>query len=73
MDQIDLFLTLEFFRYIRCIHVPNQKMGKLDESTKYALLGVSGKSKAYKLYDLINKTIHVSRDVKLRGYCLELG
>ncbi|RDX73620.1 hypothetical protein CR513_46744, partial [Mucuna pruriens] len=55
------------FGYIGFVHVPDQKRSKLDDkSTKYVLLGVSEESKAYKLYDSINKKIHIGRDIKFQ-------
>ncbi|RDY10937.1 hypothetical protein CR513_04463, partial [Mucuna pruriens] len=45
----------------------NLKLSKLDDkSTKCVLLGVSGEFKAYKIYDPINKKIHIRRDVKFQ-------
>ncbi|RDX88767.1 hypothetical protein CR513_29591, partial [Mucuna pruriens] len=61
---------VSYFRIFGCIdfvHVPDQKRRKLnDKSTKYLLLGVSEESKAYKLYDPINKKIQISKDVKFQ-------
>jgi len=61
---------VSYFRTFGCIgfvHVPKQKRSKLgDKRVKYVLLGVSEESKAYKLYDPLNKKIYVNRDVKLQ-------
>jgi len=69
---------VSYFRTFGCIgfiHVPDQKRNKLDDkSVKCVLLGVSEESKAYKLYDPLNKKIYVSKDVKfLRGCNLGVG
>lgn len=59
--------SVEHFRVFGCmshVHVPDAKMTKLEnKSVKCILLGVSEESKAYRLYDPINKRIIVSRDV----------
>jgi hypothetical protein len=55
------------FRVFGCIahvHVPDVKRKKLDDkSIKCVLLGLSEESKAYKLYNPIDRKIIVSRDV----------
>jgi hypothetical protein len=55
------------FRVFGClahVHVPDAHRKKLDgKSIKCILLGVSEESKAYKLYDPVEKKIIVSRDV----------
>ncbi|KAI5422935.1 hypothetical protein KIW84_046089, partial [Lathyrus oleraceus] len=62
--------SVSYFRIfgsIGYVHVPDQKMSKLnDKSIKCVLLGVGEKSKAYKLYDPIKKKIWISRDVKFQ-------
>jgi hypothetical protein len=46
--------------------VPNPKRTKLDDKIKkYIFIGYDEKSKAYKLYDSIEKKFMVSRDVKV--------
>jgi len=46
------------------MHVPNTKRRKLDpKGEKCILLEVSEESKAYHLYNLTTKKIHISRDV----------
>ena len=60
--------SVSHFRIFGCIvyiHVPDNKRGKLeDKSLKWVLLGVSEKSKTYRLYDPVSQKIIVSRDVK---------
>ena len=52
------------FGSVAYVHVPEQKKTKLDDrSHKCFLLGVSGESKAYRLYDPVMKKIIVNRDV----------
>ena len=56
--------TLEFFRCVAHVHVPNVKRKKLDaKNLACVLLGVSDESKAYRLYDPATRKIVVSRDV----------
>jgi hypothetical protein len=59
--------SVHHFRIFGCIahvHVPDVKRKKLDnKSIKCVLLGVSEESKAYKLYNPIDRKIIVSRDV----------
>ncbi|PNX65799.1 cysteine-rich receptor-like protein kinase 25-like protein, partial [Trifolium pratense] len=59
--------SVSFFKVFGCIgyvHVPDVKRKKLDaKGIKCVLLGVSEESKAYKLYDPIQKKIIISRDV----------
>lgn len=59
--------NVEYFRVfgsITHVHIPEQKRIKLDDrSHRCILLGVSGKSKAYRLYDPATKEITISRDV----------
>jgi len=46
------------------VHIPNVRRTKLDaKSIPCVLLGLSEKSKAYKLYDPVEKKIVLSRDV----------
>ena len=46
------------------MHVPYQHRVKLDDkSKKCVLLGVSDESKAYRLFDPVNKKILISKDV----------
>ncbi|GAU37152.1 hypothetical protein TSUD_293100 [Trifolium subterraneum] len=68
-------LTVHHFRVFGClahVHVPDANRKKLDvKSTTCAILGVSEESKAYKLYNPIEKRIIVSRDVvfeELKGW-----
>lgn len=52
------------FGCIAHVHIPDVHRKKLDnKSMKCVHLGVSEESKAYKLYDPVNKKIIVSRDV----------
>lgn len=61
MPNIDYF---GFFEYICHVHIPNAKISKFDDmSYKAVLLGESEKSKAYRLFDPINKRVVTSRDV----------
>ncbi|WKA06415.1 hypothetical protein VitviT2T_024314 [Vitis vinifera] len=59
--------NVDYFWVFGCIghvHVPDNKRKKLDDkSFQCVLLGVSEKSKAYRLYDPVSKKIVVSRDV----------
>jgi hypothetical protein len=59
--------SVHHFRVFGClahVHVPDAHRKKLDgKSIKCILLGVSEESKAYKLYDPVEKKIIVSRDV----------
>ncbi|CAJ2629918.1 unnamed protein product [Trifolium pratense] len=59
--------TVQHFRVFGCMaymHIPDNHRKKLDDkSLKCILLGLSEESKAYKLYDPINKRVMVSRDV----------
>jgi hypothetical protein len=58
--------SVKHFRVFGCIayvHIPDAQRKKLDnKSIKCVHLGVSEESKAYKLYDPVNKKIIVSRD-----------
>lgn len=45
-------------------HIPNIKRKKLDDDSIHGvLIGVSEESKGYKIYDLVNKKVIISRDV----------
>jgi hypothetical protein len=59
--------AVQYFRTFGCIahvHVNDVQRKKLDTKSKICvLLGISDESKAYKLYDPIDKRIIVSRDV----------
>jgi hypothetical protein len=59
--------SIHFFRVFGCIghvHIHDNQRKKLDnKSKKCVLLGVSEESKAYKLYDPVDKKIIISRDV----------
>lgn len=59
--------SVEHFRIFGCIgyvHIPDVKRTKLDDkSIKCVLLGFSSESKAWKMYDPIEKKVHISRDV----------
>jgi transposase InsO family protein len=59
--------SVHFFRVFWCIchvHIHDNQRKKLDnKSKKCVLLGVSEESKAYKLYDPVDKKIIISRDV----------
>lgn len=47
-------------------HIPDQRRTKLDDkSMKLLFIGYDEKSKAYKLYDPINKKVHISCDVQV--------
>ncbi|GMI83635.1 hypothetical protein HRI_002032800 [Hibiscus trionum] len=58
---------VEFFRVfgrVSHVHVPDNTRSKLDDkSFSWVLLGVSGESKAYRLYNPISKRIVISRDI----------
>ena len=55
------------FRVFGCVahvHIPDKLRKKLDnKSMKCVLLGISAESKAYRLYDPINKKILINRDI----------
>lgn len=59
--------SVHFFRVFGCIahvHIHDSQRKRLDnKSKKCVLLGVSEESKAYKLYDPVDKKIIISRDV----------
>ncbi|MCH91864.1 retrovirus-related pol polyprotein from transposon tnt 1-94, partial [Trifolium medium] len=59
--------TVHHFKIFGCltfVHVPDAQRKKLDgKSIKCILLGVNEDSKAYRLYDPVNKKVIVSRDV----------
>ncbi|XP_014511418.1 uncharacterized protein LOC106770105 [Vigna radiata var. radiata] len=59
--------VVEYFKIFGClahVHIPNQKWTKLDDKSRpFIFLGVSDKSKAWKLYDPISKSTIISRDM----------
>jgi hypothetical protein len=56
---------LKVFESIAYGKIPDPKRTKLkDKSKKYVFIGYSEKSKAYKLYDPIEKKLAISRDVE---------
>ena len=59
--------SVEHFRVFGCVahvHIPDVRRTKLDaKSFTCVLLGVSEKSKAYRLYDPVAKKVVISRDV----------
>ncbi|MCH85501.1 retrovirus-related pol polyprotein from transposon tnt 1-94 [Trifolium medium] len=59
--------SVHHFRIFGClahVHIPDKQRKKLDNKSKRCvLLGVSDESKAYKLYDPVDKKIIISRDV----------
>ena len=59
--------SIEHFRIFGCIgyvHIPDVKRSKLnDKSVKCVLLGFSSESKAFKMFDPVEKKVHISRDV----------
>ncbi|PNX60579.1 cysteine-rich receptor-like protein kinase 25-like protein, partial [Trifolium pratense] len=59
--------SVHHFKVFGCVahvHIHDSQRKKLDDkSKKCVLLGVSEESKAYKLYDPIEKKIIISRDV----------
>jgi hypothetical protein len=60
--------SVSYFKIFGCtvyVHIPDNKRTKLDDkSLKCVFLGVSGESKAYRLFDPLSKTIIISRDVR---------
>ena len=57
---------LRVFGSVAYAHVPDQRRTKLDDkSKKLVLIGYDEKSKAYKLYDPLEKKIVASRDVEI--------
>lgn len=61
--------NVDHFRIFGCIgfaHIPDQRRTKLeDKAEKCVFLGVSEKSKAYRLYNPNTKKVIISRDVVL--------
>lgn len=59
--------SIEHFKIFGCVghvHVSDVKRTKLDDkSVKCVLLGYNSESKAFKMYDPMEKRIHISRDV----------
>ena len=59
---------VSYFKIFGCsayVHIPGNKRTKLDDkSLKCVFFGVSGESKAYRLFDPLSKTIIISRDMK---------
>jgi len=56
---------IKIFGCTAYVHIPDNKRTKLDDkSLKCVFLGVSGESKAYRLFDPLSKTIIISRDVR---------
>jgi len=59
--------VVEYFKVFECVahvHILDQKRFKLDDkSRKCIFLGVSDKSKAWHLYDIVRKTMVIRRDV----------
>jgi len=59
--------SVEHFRVFECIayvHIPDVKRSKLDDkNVKCVLLGFSSESKAFKMFDPVEKKVHISRDV----------
>jgi len=52
------------FGCIRYVHIPDVKRSKLDaKSVKYVLLGFKSESKAFKMFDPVEKKFHINRDV----------
>jgi len=64
---------LQIFKCTTYMHVPKEKRQKLDnKSSKCIFLGYSEVSKAYKVYELKTKKLHMSRDVIFdEGYGLK--
>lgn len=59
--SVDFF---HVFGCVACVHIPENHRKKLDDkSFKCVWLGVSEKSKGYRLYNLVEKKIITSRDV----------
>lgn len=59
-----IFEHLRVFRCVAYAHVPKEQRKKLDDKgVKCIFIGYSSKSKAYSLYDPIDKKIIISRDV----------
>jgi hypothetical protein len=56
---------IKIFGCTAYVYIPDNKRTKLDDkSLKCVFLGVSGESKAYRLFDPLSKTIIISRDVR---------
>lgn len=66
-DWSGIKLIVHYFKvfgYIGYTHMTYHKRTKLDDKgEKCILLGISDKSKGYKLYDLITKKLLISKDV----------
>lgn len=62
--------SADHFRIFGCVghvHVPNAKRTKLDDkSVKCIFLGFNSESKAFRMFDPIEKKIYISRDVYLK-------
>ena len=57
---------LKAFESVAYTHIPDKKHVKLDDkSMKLIFVGYDSRSKTYKLYDPVNKKIHISRDVQV--------
>jgi len=65
MDGVKL--TVDYFWVFGCIthvHIQDKQQVKLDyKSQQFVLLGVSDESKAYRLFDPVNKKVLISPDV----------
>ena len=55
---------LKIFGFLRCIHIPKEKISKLDPlGNKRLFVGYSEQSKAYRIYIPRYRQIELSRDV----------
>lgn len=59
--------NVDYFEVFGCVghvHIPNQRRVKLDDRSHACIfLGMSEKSKAYKMYNPVNKRPVISKDV----------
>jgi hypothetical protein len=62
----DVKPSVHYFKVFGCVahvHIHSQRKKLDNKSKKCVLLGISEESKAYKLYDPVDKKIIISRDV----------
>ena len=62
---------VDYFWVFGClahVHTPDQQRFKLDDKSKQCVLfGVSDESKAYRLFDPVNRKIIISKDAIFKG------
>ena len=69
--------SVNYFWVFDClahVHTPDQQRVKLDDKSKQCVLfGVSDESKAYKLFDPVNRKIIISKDVIFEEQKIGIG